>query len=605
MSRTPWSLGKVLCYTFFFGLAIRAVIILGSPLSNHHNSDLEINRMTGALVHAGVDPYDPRDHIELRAHLRDETISPTARLTQAFWDYVTASLTPLNLLYFGLTDLVSNEPLWYRFAQAAVDALYGVLAMAFVLLHWPHASRREALVSGAALGAASLVMLQWGVHSPEDKGMELLLIAAALLALYSSRPVHQVFSSALLLGLAVAFKVIAICLVPLFLVRIYTHAPRKDRVQRLVIFGVVGGAAALAWFIPFLPGFIEMSRQRLTDDTSQPMAASPFVWLGSHLPINFERLRVIERARYARIVSAAAFIIVAVIGLIRRTITLEVASASFLLLFVTTAFIAGGLDRLNIGIASAILLIGTSHPTVRRIAVAWYVALGTFSVISGYRLSPLEPRYEGLFVGIAALALLGFMARLAFRFRAPGGGVTAVAVLCAAIALTAPARADGTGQPGTTLAFHVNPFLGMWKLNLQRSTLRTTPRPRRQLLVIEDAGGGGVLVTLDTIEEGGLRYQTQYTTKYDGRESPVTRPGSSVIGAIAVTRINEYIIDFVEKDTAARATSATGTMTTSLYSNELTIRTRRQHDTRQEEIAFYNIVARPCTWATARDTDHC
>ena len=204
----------VLVGTFALALVLRLAIIAASPRVNDNNTDLEIYRAGGALVHAGINPYDPRDGVDLRARMRADTISPTFKLTQAFWDYAAQANLPFNLLVFGAIDSVSHSALAYRTAFAIADSLFAALAMAFVLSHW-RASAIEALISGLALGACSLVMLQWGTHSPQDKGLEIVLMAGALLLTMSPNRVNRVVLGALVLGLSVAFKAVGVLLLPL------------------------------------------------------------------------------------------------------------------------------------------------------------------------------------------------------------------------------------------------------------------------------------------------------------------------------------------------------------------------------------------------------
>src|SRR5438094_880906 len=91
MSSWPSTRVVVAC-TFVVALAIRLAIVAASPHVNTENTDLEMYRMGGVLVASGVDPFDPRDHIALRAELRHQTRSATFKITQGFWDYAAGSL---------------------------------------------------------------------------------------------------------------------------------------------------------------------------------------------------------------------------------------------------------------------------------------------------------------------------------------------------------------------------------------------------------------------------------------------------------------------------------------------------------------------------------
>lgn len=80
--RGEWSPARVLRLTFVVALGLRLGIIAASPRVNYYNTDLEIYRAGGALVHARVNPYDPRDAMDLRAQ-REQSMSPTFRFNQA------------------------------------------------------------------------------------------------------------------------------------------------------------------------------------------------------------------------------------------------------------------------------------------------------------------------------------------------------------------------------------------------------------------------------------------------------------------------------------------------------------------------------------------
>jgi hypothetical protein len=72
---------KILWYTFGLALALRVAIIFGSPRVNYENTDFEIYREGGRLVTAGINPYDPNDGVRLRQSLREQSASPTLRIT--------------------------------------------------------------------------------------------------------------------------------------------------------------------------------------------------------------------------------------------------------------------------------------------------------------------------------------------------------------------------------------------------------------------------------------------------------------------------------------------------------------------------------------------
>lgn len=566
--RGEWSPARVLRLTFVVALGLRLGIIAASPRVSYYNTDLEIYRAGGALVHARVNPYDPRDAVDLRARMREQSMSPTFRFNQASWDYFAAANLPLNLLVFGAIDAVSPHPLAYRVAFALFDAVLAVLVMLYVLRNW-EASRREAVVSGGALGAASFVMWQWGVHSPQDKGIELMLIMGAVLLSLSKRRLNRLVFSPCLLGFSVAFKVIGGLLLPLCLVYATARSPRRR--SDVAVFSAVFIVAALVWNVPYLSNLEWMLTARVGADVGLPGHASPFQWVFppeyllavTHIPI------ALQRAWYARIVVGLVLSVLVGVGLARRTLSMETATAALLLALVWIVLVAGGLDRMNIGMVPAILLIGRNHPWARRVAVALYVALGVVSLTMGYALSLHEQRAEALVIAGGLLAMLGFLAYLAIGSRGRAGtdrlrrsafadddapvwpAAIGVCAMLLVVALVGSPRTWHAG-PGTR-HWQTNPFAASWIFNAARSIYRGGPVPEETMDVPND------------------------------RFPSYTNRGPSSATA-SLTRINEYIIDFVDR---VGNVVVTGTMTTSPDNKRLTIEV---HGTDAGDAAFRNIL---------------
>lgn len=411
---------KILWYTFGLALALRVGIILGSPRVNYENTDLEIYREGGALVAAGINPYDPHDGVRLRQTLREQSASPTLRITgdlrltpQEWWDYIVSSNPPLNLLFYGAIDLVSHHPIWWRMVFAVMDSACAAIVMFIVLRHWSNVSAIEALACGFALGAGSLVMLQWGTHSPQDKGTELLLMTGALAASLSERRRLWLFVAALLVGLAVAFKVLGVFLIPYCLFRIFQQQT-ANRGRDMAIFCVIVGAVTAVTYLPYLPEVLSAMANRMALDVSvKPTHASPLTWVSSSAETLAAYSELTRRAHHVRAIVGPVILATLVIGLVRRSISPEVATASLLVAFVTLVLLSGSLDRMNIGFVTAILLIGTLHRVARRVATVLYLALGTVSVLLGYSLSLVEERVESLIVAAGCLLLFGWLAGLA------------------------------------------------------------------------------------------------------------------------------------------------------------------------------------------------
>jgi len=81
-----------------------------------------------------------------------------------------------------------------------------------------------------------------------------------------------------------------------------------------------------------------------------------------------------------------------------------------------------------------------------------------------------------------------------------------------------------------------NAQLGTWRMNIARSTFSTGTGFKSATSKIE-AVDGGVRHTVDSVYADGTSRRYQYTTKYDGKDSPVV--GNSPYGdTTALTRVD-------------------------------------------------------------------
>ena len=67
----------------------------------------------------------------------------------------------------------------------------------------------------------------------------------------------------------------------------------------------------------------------------------------------------------------------------------------------------------------------------------------------------------------------------------------------------------------------VDPGMGTWKLNLQKSKYNPGPA-LKSLTVIFEPAGKGVKATADYVTSAGDTISTQYTAYYDGKDYPIT-----------------------------------------------------------------------------------
>jgi hypothetical protein len=97
---------------------------------------------------------------------------------------------------------------------------------------------------------------------------------------------------------------------------------------------------------------------------------------------------------------------------------------------------------------------------------------------------------------------------------------------------------------GTALAQGADPSLGTWKLNLAKSTYSGSAAPKSQTVKYETSSMG-TTVTTDGVAADGSKTSQKYTTKYDGKDVPLS--GSANADTVALTRIDALTIERIDK----------------------------------------------------------
>src|SRR5262249_39710413 len=91
--------------------------------------------------------------------------------------------------------------------------------------------------------------------------------------------------------------------------------------------------------------------------------------------------------------------------------------------------------------------------------------------------------------------------------------LTTMAMLCLALAFATALPQSGLAQS--------NPWLGMWKLNLAKSTYPTGQAPRSSTYNYQ-LTGGNLTNTVETVDAGGNLVKTVNPHIYDGQVHPLT-----------------------------------------------------------------------------------
>jgi hypothetical protein len=105
-----------------------------------------------------------------------------------------------------------------------------------------------------------------------------------------------------------------------------------------------------------------------------------------------------------------------------------------------------------------------------------------------------------------------------------------------------PAPASQTPRPAVTAPGAKDPFIGVWKLNPQKSKYESGGAPTSFTRTYEDRGGGTIVMTTDvTIPQGSTRAYLVY--RRDGKPYPEAAVGVESIRMVTVTAIDSRTED--------------------------------------------------------------
>ncbi|HLJ87704.1 MAG TPA: hypothetical protein VKZ53_12840 [Candidatus Angelobacter sp.] len=416
LTRPAWIVLLAIVFLCAFGLRVAA--IKKTPRFDHH-VDLEIYRSGGALVVNGVNPYDYSDNLALRASLHRGAQDPVLLgVDQARWDYYAGSNLPMNVLFFAGMSAMSDDPRLYRYAFAFFDSVLAALIVWFVIRCWgtmpaaegsfPHSQRESAeyvpiwrLAVGLVLGCFSPVTLKWAGVLPEDKDIEVLLLMAAIVCCLSLSFRVWYWMGALFLGLAIAFKGLGIFLVPMFAQRLLKL--ERARWMRLLVFAVLVGLFVIVWALPFWQGIVKMVSNRLLLASSlEPQHSSMWIFAYARFAGGWKIFRL-----------GTVFILgaVSLLGYWRKRIGLDVVCATFLLMFVCVWLINGSMDRQNIALLPALLVLGMRSVRMALICALPYLLGGVAGFISR---SPVNEVREATGVLLFVVTYLAALCWLSF-----------------------------------------------------------------------------------------------------------------------------------------------------------------------------------------------
>jgi hypothetical protein len=335
------------------------------------NIDLSIYRETGRLVNSGVNPYDYSDQKDLRNSLRtdgfayDEYVSQN----QDAWDYYTSSNLPLSTFYYAFIDKLSGHPLMFRIIFALLDSLLGVVVALFLLKYLDPEIKWPNLLIVTVAAAFSPTLLLHGTVIPEDKGVQTLLMLSSL---YLAKE-RKIIPSAVLLGFSVAFKGLGVFIYPLAAYLI-TGEPsnifklKTDQVKKALIFTLIFIISAGIWFLPYMPGILEMMKGRISGNMGagvEPGHASIWTVVFNRFPERWKDIKNITMLFFS-----AAWIWFFVI----KKLNIGAICLYLLVLFVDVMLLQGSLDRMNIGIIVSMVAFCLIDKEFSKILI-WYTVI--------------------------------------------------------------------------------------------------------------------------------------------------------------------------------------------------------------------------------------
>ena len=99
--------------------------------------------------------------------------------------------------------------------------------------------------------------------------------------------------------------------------------------------------------------------------------------------------------------------------------------------------------------------------------------------------------------------------------------------------------------------------VGVWKLNVEKSTFSPGPKPTSGTTTIE-AAGAGTKVSVDQTLPDGTKRQYSFTADYDGKDVPMV--GNPDVDTVARTRIDASTVQTVSKKAGKVMTTQTSTV---------------------------------------------
>jgi hypothetical protein len=83
-----------------------------------------------------------------------------------------------------------------------------------------------------------------------------------------------------------------------------------------------------------------------------------------------------------------------------------------------------------------------------------------------------------------------------------------------------------------------DPFIGVWKVNAERSVYEAGRPPRSFVRSYEDRGGGTILLTVEAVTASGAPSRIYLVYKRDGKPYPESTTGARAVRMVAVRAVD-------------------------------------------------------------------
>lgn len=85
-----------------------------------------------------------------------------------------------------------------------------------------------------------------------------------------------------------------------------------------------------------------------------------------------------------------------------------------------------------------------------------------------------------------------------------------------------------------------DPFIGVWKVNPERSVYEVGQAPRSFTRSYEDRGGGTILLTVESVSAAGVASRLFVVYRRDGKPYPESTTGARTVRMIAVRGVDNF-----------------------------------------------------------------